>query len=99
MHKMFLFEKHPVIIPLIVAYLCIVFLEYLFFGLPSSLIPGLGEVGNYKYVNIVTLANDFTPFLYYVLKFSLSFLFIYVVSTAQKVNALPKDIKLALGIN
>jgi len=75
------------------------FLMYSKFTLPDRLIPGLGEGAGYKLVGIVTLINDFSPILYFLLLAVLSFPFFKMIFQLNRLKKAPKRIRDRLKIN
>ena len=96
--KLFSFEQNSIVILITITYLFSIIVEYFLFGLPDRLVPGLGEFGNNKVINIITMINDISPLVYFGLKLIISLLFFKVIYFSRKVKELPNDIKNLLGI-
>lgn len=72
-------------------------LEFLFIGSPEKLIPGLGEYRNIRFINIFTLLNDISPFVYAVLKVFIIYPFVRMLFLKKKINGLSPEFKTAIG--
>lgn len=92
------YEESSVVILIACGYIFFTLMEYFLFGLPNRLIPGLGEFRDRKLVNIITLANDVSPLIYFGVKFTMSYLLFKVIFMDRKVKELSKDVKDAIGI-
>ncbi|PHN03414.1 hypothetical protein [Flavilitoribacter nigricans] len=91
-------EERSMIYFLLAAYLLVVAVEYLTLGLPDRFIPGLGEYGRTKVIGLVTILNDLTPLLYFGIRLGVSYLFFRVLFFWQKVDQLPGELKMRLGL-
>ena len=92
------FKEQQILSIASVGFLVLTILEYLTLGLPSRLLPGLGETNTHKLVNIITLVNDFSPLLYYAVKIGLSFFLFKALYLGTQVSKLSTDLKRHLGL-
>jgi hypothetical protein len=79
-------------------YLAIVLAEFFILGLPDRIIPGLGETARRKAVNVITLANDITPWLYIGIKATLVYPTLMALNYRNKMESISSVIKQKVGI-
>ena len=90
-------KQRSTIILIATVYLLVVISEFLLLGLPDKLIPHLGEFESVKFINIVTIANDLTPVLYFGIKLALVYYFVKVLFSEKKVSQLSSEMKMKVG--
>ncbi len=74
-------------------FLILLLIEFLIFGMPGRLIPNLGETRTHKLINIITIANDLTPILYFFLQAFVSYTFFKTIHLLGKWKKLPGSIR------
>lgn len=96
--RLFDFKEQQILIIASVGFLVLIILEFLAFGLPNRLLPGLGETRTTKLINVITVVNDFSPVLYYGIKIGLSFFLFKAIYLGTQVSKLSTDLKRHLGL-
>ena len=67
-------------------------------GLPKKIIPNFGEIGRVKIIHATTIANDFSPYLFYGIQLMLVVFILIAISKNSKVRALPLPIRNELEV-